>query len=150
MSPDNSSSQHTTLNNEVINEASEQMSYQPPTYSGNSRPRISLIASAAMTCSIILCYGTLMLINLFGKMGFKITVNETLWAGAITFASLFAIIGLLVNLYRHKHVQPLIIGGLGCGLINYVMHVDHSLIPELLGFACLCLAAVLDWRALKK
>ncbi|WP_417454538.1 hypothetical protein [Kiloniella sp.] len=149
MSPD-SSSQQTALNTEAIEEESHQTIFQAPLYSGNKRPRISLIASAATTCSIILCYGILMLINLLGKMGFEITVNETLWAGAITFASLFAIIGLLVNLYRHKHLQPVIIGGLGCGLINYVMHVDYSLIPELLGFVCLCLAAVLDWRALKK
>lgn len=162
MSPDNSSDQHTALTSKSINDVAQQTLSQPPVgspvdppaytpaFTGQKRPRINLIASTATTCSIILCYGTLMLINLLGQMGFDITVNETLWAGAITFASLLAILGLLANLYRHKHVLPVVMGGLGCGLVNYVMHFDYYLTLELLGFACLCCAAMLDWRALTK
>ncbi|KKJ78683.1 hypothetical protein WH95_00935 [Kiloniella litopenaei] len=149
MSPDSSDGQQPALNNEANNKALEQNNYLHPLDSGNKRPRISLIASAATTCSIILCYGTLMLINLLGKMGFEITVNETLWAGAITIASFFALLGLFVNLYRHKHVLPVVMGSLGCALINFVMHYNYNLMIELTGFACLCLAAVFDWRALK-
>ncbi|WP_085908973.1 MerC family mercury resistance protein [Kiloniella majae] len=150
MSPDDGSTQHNALNYKAQNQTSHEALYQAAMHPGSTRPRISLIASAATTCSIILCYGTLILINLFGKMGFEITVNETLWAGAITIASLFAILGLFANLFRHKHFLPLIMGCLGCGLVNFVMHFDDNMFIEFTGFACLCLAAVLDWRALKR
>ncbi|WP_156176712.1 hypothetical protein [Kiloniella spongiae] len=149
MSPDDGSTQHNALHDRAENETSHDTLYQMAIRPINTRPRISLIASTATTCSIILCYGTLILINLFGKMGFEITVNETLWAGAISIASLFAIIGLSVNLFRHKHFFPVIIGSLGCGFVNYIMHFEYSIAIELTGFACLCLAAMLDWRALK-
>jgi len=150
VSPDDGSTQHNALNYKAENQTLHGLVSHTEIYPTNTRPRISLIASAATTCSIILCYGTLLLINLFGKMGFEITVNETLWAGAITVASLFAILGLLVNLFRHKHFLPLIVGCLGCGLVNFVMHFDYNMAVELTGFACLCLAATLDWRALKR
>ncbi len=101
----------------------------------------------ATALSLVVCYGTLAVIALLGALGFAITLNEKLWAGAIvTFAAL-AVGGLGLGLARHRRPWPIMVGGLGAAVIGYAMYVRYDRLTEVAGFALLCIAAVWDWRA---
>ena len=101
----------------------------------------------ATALSLVVCYGTLVVIALLGALGFAITLNEKLWAGAIvTFAAL-AVGGLGLGLARHRRPGPILLGGLGAAVIGYAMYGRYDRLTELAGFALLSIGAVWDWRA---
>ncbi len=100
----------------------------------------------ATALSLVVCYGTLAVIALLGALGFAISLNEKLWAGAIvTFAAL-AVGGLGLGLARHRRPWPALVGGLGATVIGYAMYGRYDRLTELVGFVLLCLGAVWDWR----
>jgi hypothetical protein len=109
--------------------------------------RFSWLAGMATALSLAVCYGTLALIAILGALGFAITLNEKLWAGAIvTFAAL-AVAGLGLGLARHRRPWPIMVGGLGAALIGYAMYGRYDRLTEFAGFVLLCLAAFWDWRS---
>ncbi|MBL4749537.1 MAG: MerC domain-containing protein [Amylibacter sp.] len=89
---------------------------------------------------------TLALVSILGALGFAITINNAIWAGAIVTFAVLAVIGLALGYRRHRKPAPLIIGLTGAALISYTMLADYSRVIELSGFALLALAAFWDWR----
>jgi len=108
------------------------------------------LAGIGALLSLIVCYGTLGLIAVLGTFGIAIALNNTLWAGAIVAFAGIAVIGLGLGLLHHHKVWPLLIGGLGAGIIVYVMYVQYDRVVEFSGFILLSLAAFWDWRLKKK
>jgi arsenite methyltransferase len=105
------------------------------------------LAIAATALSLIACYGTLALIAILSALGFTISLNETLWAGAIvTFAAL-AVASLVLGWTWHRRPGPVILGLAGAAMLAYAMYGHYSRLTELAGFALLALAACWDWRA---
>ncbi len=104
------------------------------------------LAGIGTILSLVTCYGTLAIVSILGALGFAITLNNTIWAGAIVAFAALAAIGLALGYRRHRKPAPLAIGILGAALISYTMLVDYSRVIELIGFVLLALAAFWDWR----
>jgi len=109
-------------------------------------PNSSLLASLATALSLAACYGTLAAIGILGALGFAISLNETLWAAAIVTFAVLAVGGLGLGLLQHQNPWPVVIGGLGAGVLGYTMYVQYGRLTEVAGFVLLCLAAFWDWR----
>jgi energy-coupling factor transporter transmembrane protein EcfT len=104
------------------------------------------LAVAGTLLSLGICYGTLGLTSVLGILGIALVVNNTLWAGAIVAFALLAVFGLVLGQRRHRNWRPVLTGGLGAGIIVFVMYVEYDRIGELAGFVLLSVAALWDWR----
>jgi len=107
------------------------------------------LAGISAFLSLLVCYGTLGLISILGALGIFITIDGTLWAGAIVAFAVLAVIGLGFGILRHKSRWPLMLGSFGTVIIIYVMYVQYDRAVEISGFALLTYAAFWDWQ-LKK
>ena len=103
-------------------------------------------AALATTLSLIACYGTLAAIALLGVLGVTITLNETVWAGAIVLFAGLAFFTLALRWRRHRRIAPVLLAGIGLILITFTMTVSYLRIIELVGFAFLCAGTIADWR----
>ncbi|MEH6631324.1 MAG: MerC family mercury resistance protein [Halopseudomonas aestusnigri] len=112
-------------------------------------PKIGFVAGICATFSVVLCYGTLMVISLLHYLGVGISLNEIIWAGGIVTTATLSVFGLVLGLYRHNNPWPVTLGGLGAVIISYSMYVQYHLATELLGFTFLCFAALWDLRSKK-
>jgi arsenite methyltransferase len=110
----------------------------------------SWLSRGVVLLSVVTCYGTLALIAMLGLLGFSLTLNESLWAGAIVFFALASVFGLALDLRIHHNLWPLLIGCLGAASIVYVMFFDYQLAIEILGFVLLCSAVLWDWKILQR
>ncbi len=108
--------------------------------------RFGWLAGVATALSLVVCYGTLVVMALLGALGFAITLNKTLWAGAIVTFAVLAVGGLGLGLARHRKPWPILVGGLGAAVIGYAMYWRYDRLTELAGFVLLLIAAVWDWR----
>jgi hypothetical protein len=97
--------------------------------------------------AILACYGTLAVIGALSLMGIALAVDEQLWAGAIIVFTLIALIGFVAGWRRHRSTTPVVLGLFGAGLILWTMLIAYNRPLEIAGFACLVVAAWLDWRA---
>jgi len=108
--------------------------------------KLDWLGSTATVLSLLTCYGTIAIIGILGALGIAIVLNEAIWAGAIiTFASL-AVVGFGFGLVRHGQPWPVLIGGLGVGILSYTMYIQYNRLTELVGFIFLSLAAFWEWR----
>jgi len=105
-----------------------------------------LMAPAAAVLSFGACYGTLAAIGLLGAFGVAITLNETIWAGAVVGFAWLALVGLLIGRRRHGSFRPMALAAAGVAMITFTMVVDYERIIELVGFAFLGTGMLLDWR----
>ena len=103
------------------------------------------LPGAATVLSMAACYGTLGLIALLGAMGIVVSVNDTLWAGAIVAFAALAGIGIALGLRVHGKPWPLLLGVLAAGIVTYTMYINYDRSIELAGFALLCAAVAWDW-----
>ncbi|MDH3601253.1 MAG: MerC domain-containing protein [Candidatus Tectomicrobia bacterium] len=96
--------------------------------------------------SIVACYGTLFVISVLSLLGVSLTLHTGAWAGAIVLFAGLAVVGTALGYRCHRVPAPLILAGIGAGLIIWVMLGSFNRVLELLGFACLITAAIWDWR----
>ncbi len=89
------------------------------------------------------------MISILGAAGIAISVDNTLWAGAIVAFAVLAVIGLGFGALRHKSRWPMMLGVFGTVIIIYVMYVQYDRAVEISGFILLAYAAFWDWQ-LKK
>ncbi len=108
--------------------------------------RFGWLGSVATLFSLAACYGTLAAIGILGVLGISIAFDETLWAGTIIAFAVLAVGGLGLGLLCHRQPWPILIGGLGVGILGYVMYVQYDRLTEIFAFILLCLAAFWDWR----
>ncbi len=111
----------------------------------NKLKSLNLAAIGALL-SLVTCYGALALISVLGMLGIAITVDNSIWAGAIIAFAILAVIGLGVGFSCHRNLWPVIIGTVGAAIITYTMLMQYDRMVELAGFVLLSLAAVWDWR----
>ena len=109
-------------------------------------PLTTWLSRGSALCSIVACYGTLAAIAVLGLLGFSLTLNESIWAGAIILFALISVLGLLFSFRRHHNCSPLLFGALGTGFIAYAMTIDYHLIIEIFGFVLLSVAVLWDWK----
>lgn len=105
---------------------------------------------AGAILAIISCYGMLAVITILAVFGIAISVNETVWSGAIVGCSAIAVVGLGRGFLRHRHVGALILGTVGILAIAWVMLGVYSRTLEIAGFAALMAAALLDRRMYRR
>lgn len=103
------------------------------------------LPGAATVLSMAACYGTLALIALLGAMGIVVSVNDTIWAGAIVAFAVLAVIGIGLGLRVHGEPWPSLLGVLAAGIVTYTMYINYDRSVELAGFAMLCGAVAWDW-----
>ncbi len=112
--------------------------------------KTSWLPRAATALAILSCYGTTVLIGLLSLVGVSLALNETIWAGAISFFAILATGAMAVSYRRHQTVGPLVIAVLGLGLVLWVMYASYNRGIELVGFALLVVATVWDWRVVRR
>jgi len=105
------------------------------------------IAPLTAALSLVACYGTLAAIALLGALGVTITLNETVWAGAIVIFAWLTLLALWLRRLRHRRTWPSALAAIGVAAITYAMLIAYDLFLELGGFAALSIGTFLDWRA---
>ena len=103
----------------------------------------------ATACSIIACYGTLVVVALLSLMGLGIAINEGAWAGAISAFAVLAALGTAYGYRRHGRVGPIGLAVVGAALVLWAMYGEYNRAVEVTGFAALVVATFWDWRAKK-
>jgi arsenite methyltransferase len=103
-----------------------------------------LWGAVAAAASLLGCYGTLALVGLLAMLGITVSVNEALWAAAIAGAALIAAVATGFNARRHRQPWPLMVAGIGAGLVVYAMFVAYDPLVEAAGFGFLIGAVALD------
>ena len=98
----------------------------------------------AAALSLLACYGTLIVIAMLVGFGLAITLNETIWAGAIVGFAALAVLGLSATRKRHGRGWPLGLGVIGFCVLCYVMFVNYARVTEIIGFAALLIAVIAD------
>jgi arsenite methyltransferase len=104
------------------------------------------LATLATAFSLIACYGTLAAVALLGVLGVTISLNESIWAGAIVLFAGLAFVALVIRWRSHRRSAPVLLAGIGLLLIAYTMLVSYERTIELVGFVFLCAGTVVDWR----
>ncbi|MCI0431250.1 MAG: MerC domain-containing protein [Rhodospirillales bacterium] len=112
----------------------------------SERSKLGRLPAFATLLSMVACYGTLAVVASLSALGVAVTVNETLWAGAIVAFALLAVLGLLLGYRRHRRIWPILIGGLGVLGIGYAMYVQYERWIEVSGFVLLGIGVLWDWR----
>ncbi len=115
-----------------------------------SERRLDWLPGAATVCSVLACYGTLALVSILSLMGLSISLNEGMWAGAISFFAVLAAIGVGLNYRRHKSVGPVVLASLGALLVLWTMLGSFNRVIEITGFIALLGASLWDWKIGKK
>jgi rhodanese-related sulfurtransferase len=104
------------------------------------------LPGAATALAILSCYGTGLLLGVLSLLGFSGALNEKVWAGTISVLALLAAALIAASSLRRRIAYPAIVAVLGFLLILWTMYGASSHILELIGFALLIAAAVLDGR----
>ncbi len=108
--------------------------------------RRAWLASAATALAIIACYGTTLAVGALSLLGVAVILDDRLWAGAISaFAALAALV-IAIGSWRRRNANPALVAGLGLALILWTMYGAYSRVTELVGFALLVIATLLDAR----
>ena len=107
----------------------------------------SWLAGAATVLAIISCYGTGLLLGVLSLLGFSVALNEQVWAGAISVLALLAAVLIAISSWRRRTTSPTVLAAIGAALILWTMYGAYSRIVELIGFAFLIAATIVDWRA---
>jgi len=117
--------------------------------------RSSWLAGGGAVLSILACYGTLALIAILSLMGITVAINVHVWAAAIVLFAILAMLGVAWGYRSHRNIGPLCVAVLGTLLVILAMYGSdflndvlglNSRAVELLGFAALIIATILDWR----
>jgi hypothetical protein len=108
--------------------------------------RLDWLAGGATVLSIVACYGTLLVISVLSLLGVSLALHTGAWAGVIVLFAGLAVVGTALGYRCHQVPGPLILAGIGAGMIVWVMFGSFNRVLELLGFACLIMAAIWDWR----
>jgi rhodanese-related sulfurtransferase len=102
---------------------------------------------AATALAVLSCYGTTVLIGLLSLLGVSLTLDEGIWAGAISVFVTLATVAIAASYRRHRIIGPTVIAALSLGLILWAMYGSYSRVTELAGFVLLIAATLWDWRA---
>ncbi|WP_111748556.1 MerC family mercury resistance protein [Salinisphaera orenii] len=102
------------------------------------------VAGLATALSLVACYGTLITIAILGALGVAVSVDGTIWSGAIIGLALAAVGGLALGVSRHQKIRPVVTGGFGVVILSYAFYVRYSHWTELVGFTLLAAAVFRD------
>lgn len=107
-----------------------------------------MLAGLATALAIISCYGTGLHLGALSLLGISLSLDERAGAGAISVLAALAALLIGASSRRCRIVHPAVVAVLGFALILWTIYGAHSRAIELIGFALLLAATVLDWRAL--
>lgn len=107
----------------------------------------SWLAGVATAFAIISCYGTGLLLGALSLLGISVALNERAWAAAISVFAALAAVLIGVSSWRRHVIHPAAVAIVGLALILWTMYGAYARVVELLGFAFLIVATVLDLRA---
>ena len=107
----------------------------------------SWIAPAVAATSLVTCYGALAAIGLLGVLGVTVSLNETVWAGAIILFAWLTVLVLWPRWRRHRSRLPIALAATGAAVITFTMTIVYTRSIEIAGFTFLCAGTYLDWRA---
>ena len=93
--------------------------------------KLSWFPRAATALAVLSCYGTTLLIGLLSLLGVSSTLDEGIWAGAISLFAALATIAIAASYRQHRIIGPTVIAALGLGLILWVMYASYSRAAEL-------------------
>jgi rhodanese-related sulfurtransferase len=104
------------------------------------------LPGAATALAIISCYGTGLLLSVLSLLGVTVALDERVWAGAISVFAVLAAALIAVSSWRRRAASLIVVAAIGAALVLWTMFGAYSRILELVGFAALIAATVLDWR----
>lgn len=104
------------------------------------------MAGLATALAIISCYGTGSHLGALSLLGISLSLDERAGAGAISVLAALAALLIGASSRRCRIVHPAVVAVLGFALILWTIYGAHSRAIELIGFALLLAATVLDWR----
>ena len=81
---------------------------------------------------------------LLSLVGITMDIHEGAWATVIVAFAWIAVLAIGVNMQRYRRFGPFILSDIGALLVSWVMFVDYSRTMEIVGFALLVTAALLD------
>ena len=101
---------------------------------------------AASALAIISRHGTGLLVGVLSLLAVSVALNVKVWGGAISALALLAAALIVASSWRRRIAYPAIVAVIGAVLILWTMYGAYSRIIELIGFAVLIAAALMDWR----
>lgn len=105
--------------------------------------RRGFMGLAGLGLALLTCYGTLAGVGLLTVLGFRLALDETVWAGAIVAFTLITVAVIVAGIRRHRAYTPALMAILGGGAVVYAVLIDYRFAVELSGF--LVLAAAVGW-----
>ncbi|WP_355660456.1 MerC family mercury resistance protein [Halomonas salifodinae] len=105
-----------------------------------------LVGLASLGLALLSCYGTLALVALLPLLGLHLSLNEGLWAGAISVFVLLTLGVVAASGIRRRQAAPALLGLLGALLVGHALLVDYQAWRELVGFLLLGGAVLWDLR----
>ncbi|WP_373002100.1 MerC family mercury resistance protein [Marinobacter sp.] len=99
---------------------------------------------AALVLALISCYGVLAITGLLTLTGVRMTLSPDLWAMAIAVTTLLAGSLVAAGFLQHRYPVPTLLAVAGVITVHYALFIEYHLLTEMLGFALLGAAAVLD------
>lgn len=106
--------------------------------------RRGLAGLSSLFLALVACYGTLLIMGLLAVSGLGISLNETVWAGAILVFVVLAAAVIVAGRRRHRKTGPAIMGCAGAAVIGYALLIDYQFLIELTGFVLLATGAGWD------
>jgi arsenite methyltransferase len=108
--------------------------------------RRGLFGVLAWLVAFLVCEGTLAVVALLSLGGVTLAIDEKIWAGAVVFMSILALITIALGWRKHGNFWPILPAAAGAAVVTYTMLVNYNMLIELCGFAFLAGAAFWDYR----
>lgn len=109
--------------------------------------RRGLAGAMAWSLSVLACYGTLAAVGALSAAGITLAINAAAWSATILAFATLAVVAVVAGIRKHRAYAPSIAALIGDALLAYVHVVAFNFGVELLGFALLGAAVMLDLRA---
>lgn len=108
------------------------------------------LAAIGSVFSFLACKGLLVFFGAMSALGVSLSLDGTIWMSLIVAGASLALVGFAINFFRHKNLLPLALAAVGAGAVYYSYGVQYFDRIETAGLITLLIAAVVDYRALRK